>query len=56
MTRPAGAAAEADLGAWVEIGFTGLALVVLGFAMRELIALRRDRRRSRADKDSNTRG
>jgi len=35
-------------GLWVEIGFASLALVVLGFAFRELVALRREKRRSRS--------
>jgi hypothetical protein len=35
-------------GVWVEIGFACLALGLLGFALWELVALRRDKRRSRS--------
>jgi len=41
-----------DLGAWVEIGFAGLAVALLGFAVWELVSLRRERRRSAKDKTS----
>lgn len=35
-------------GVWVEIGFVCVALVLLGFAFWELVALRRAKRRSRS--------
>jgi len=37
------------MGVWVEIGFAGLGLALLGFAVWELIALRRDKQRTRKD-------
>jgi hypothetical protein len=39
------------LGVWVEIGFAGLGLALLGFAVWELISLRREQRQSHHDDD-----
>lgn len=43
-------------GVWVEIGFAGLAVALLGFAVWELISLRREQRRSREDDDPDRPG
>jgi len=43
------------LGVWVEIGFAALGLALVGFAVWELIALRRDKRRADTDKDRRPR-
>ena len=39
------------MGVWVEIGFAGLGLALIGFAVWELVSLRREQRRSRHDDD-----
>jgi len=40
---------------WVEIGFAALGLALIGFAVWELIALRRDKRRADMDKNGRPR-
>jgi len=38
-------------GVWIEIGFAAMAVGLLGLAVRELLSLRREQRRSRENDD-----